>query len=158
MIIGDPFKFAIQFDSVNEWNSDNFWRNGAFSLYINGVRLPDLLDVIELRVTLACYVKLEKITTVSGNEKLSAEHIYKTTNSYLFGDGLNYIEGVYDLTCTAMSDVGCHAYWLGRSDSEIFVWSSNDGKRIESVSLPGGTFHAVASKLRRVLEMDLGWL
>lgn len=149
MIIGDPFKFAIQFDSVSEWNSDDFWRNGIFSIYINGLRLPERLDVIELRVTLACYIKLESIVAMSGNENLSAEYIYRTTNSYLFGDGSDYIEGVYDLTCTAMSDMGCHAYWVGRLDSEIFVWSSNYGESIESFSLPRGTFYTVASKLKK---------
>ena len=74
------------------------------------------------------------------------------------GGGLNYIDGVYNLTSTSMSDMGCHAYWMGCVDSEIFVWSMNNGESIESLSLPDGTLYAVASSLKKILEQDLGWL
>ncbi|WP_225774690.1 Imm42 family immunity protein [Pseudomonas sp. Marseille-Q5115] len=157
MIVGDPFNFAVQFDMVEQWNSDEFWRNGIFSLYINGVRLPNILDVTELRASLACYIKLEDIVASNGLEGIAAEYIYEKTNSYLFGDGTDYIDGVYDLTCTMMADAGCHAYWIGCAESEIFVWSLNGGENIESASLPSGTFYLVASELKKILEDDLKW-
>ncbi|WP_368669372.1 Imm42 family immunity protein [Histophilus somni] len=35
MIIGDPFKFAIGFNLIKEWNEDSTpWINGIYDIYI----------------------------------------------------------------------------------------------------------------------------
>ncbi|AFU19461.1 Imm42 family immunity protein [Actinobacillus suis] len=36
MIFGNPDKFAIHCDIVEEWNDDSFWYNGIYDIYIQG--------------------------------------------------------------------------------------------------------------------------
>ena len=43
MIIGDPYKFAIMFDRVKEWNDSKSGDNGFFSFCIDGKMFPDIV-------------------------------------------------------------------------------------------------------------------
>jgi hypothetical protein len=40
MIFGNPFKFAVQVDLVHAWSTSTY-KNGSFSIYLNGLRLGD---------------------------------------------------------------------------------------------------------------------
>ena len=44
MIIGDPYKFAVMFDRVNNWNPSLSDYNGFFALCIDGRLFPDEIE------------------------------------------------------------------------------------------------------------------
>ena len=44
MIIGDPYKFAVMFDRVNNWNPSLTDHNGFFALCIDGRLFPDEIE------------------------------------------------------------------------------------------------------------------
>lgn len=44
MIIGDPYKFAVMFDRVTDWNASLADNNGFFALCIDGKLFPDVIE------------------------------------------------------------------------------------------------------------------
>jgi len=55
MIYGDPFNFALQFDVVETWNTPgDIWKM-FFSLYVNGNKLFDVVDIFELTTTFSLF-------------------------------------------------------------------------------------------------------
>ncbi|WET39805.1 immunity 42 family protein [Citrobacter enshiensis] len=149
MIYGDPFIFAFQFDVVESWNTPgDIWRNGMFSLYIEGNKLFDVVDVFELTTTFSFYSKAT-ITDLSVNDlSIDAIALYKNARNYFIGDGEVLIDGLFDLTCTAMGDNGCYLYFLKTSNGDRLVWSTDCGRKVKEAILPRGTVHSVINQLR----------
>lgn len=148
MIVGDPFYFALQFDVIDNWNSpDDSWRNGIFSLYINGEKIFGIVDVFELRTILSFYSKAPVDELCVSNTQLDGVAIYRNASEYFWGDGVELEKGLFDLTATAMSDNGCFVYFIKTSVGDRLVWSV-DGLEVKEVYLEIGTISAVIKKLR----------
>lgn len=139
MIVGDPFFFALQFDVVESWNSnDGFWKNGVFSLYINGERVFGVLDVFELRTILSFYSKVPVDDLRVNDLVVSGKDIYENADSYFLGDGTVLMDGVLDLTCTPMGDSDCHLYFVRTRARDRLVWSVDGGVNINEFFLEAG--------------------
>jgi len=148
MIYGDPFYFSLQFDIVEVWNSpDDIWKNGIFSLYIDGKRLFDIVDAFELKTTFSFYSKSPIKDLRINDLDISPFDLYKNAESYFTGDSDVHIDGLFDMTCTAMGDNGCYLYFIKTSFNDRLVWSIDDGKNINETLLPSGTILDVVNKL-----------
>ncbi|WP_288821596.1 immunity 42 family protein [uncultured Leclercia sp.] len=148
MIYGDPFLFALQFDVVESWSTpDSIWKNGLFSLYVEGNKLFDIVDVFELTTTFGFYSNAP-IKDLSVNDlAIDAIALYKNARDYFIGDGELLIDGLFDMTCTAMGDNGCYLYFIKTSNNDRLIWSSDRGENINETMLPPGTIHCVINKL-----------
>lgn len=149
MIYGDPFLFALQFDVVDAWNTPgDTWKNGLFSLYIDGQRLFGNIDPIELKTTFAFYsnAPLDKICV--NDSSIDANHLYQNAESYFTGDGTELIDGLFDMTCTAMGDNACYLYFMKKSEGDFLIWSIDDGRNVSEKILPQNTVSEVLSLLQ----------
>ncbi|AJF74786.1 hypothetical protein TE10_23275 [Raoultella ornithinolytica] len=148
MIYGDPFCFALQFDVVEAWNiPKDVWKNGVFSLYVEGNKLFDVVDVFELTTTFSFYSKAP-INALNVNDvSVDAIALYQNAWDYFIGDSEELIDGLFDMTCTAMGDNGCYLYFLKTSNGDRLVWSIDRGKKINETMLPSGTIQCVIDKL-----------
>ncbi|HEJ9031772.1 TPA: immunity 42 family protein [Serratia marcescens] len=149
MIYGDPFYFSLQFDVVEAWNAPgDVWRNGLFSLYVNGDKIFDVVDVFELMTTFSFYSKSPVDDLVVNDVNIDATDLYKNARDYFIGDGESLISGLFDMTCTAMGDNGCYLYFIKTSSGDRLVWSADRGVKINEVMLPSGTILDVINKMR----------
>lgn len=131
MIYGDPFYFALQFDVVNAWNTaGDIWKNGLFSLYINGGKVFDIVDVFELKTTFSFYSKAPIDDLNVNDSGVEAVVLYKNARDYFIGDGEMLIDGLFDMTCTAMGDNGCYLYFIKTSNGDRLVWSTDRGEKL----------------------------
>jgi hypothetical protein len=107
MIIGEPTYLALHFDVVEEWNlPGNTWRNGVFSLCLGGEATFCASDVVELKTTIGFYSKAGILDLPISDIKIDAVDLYRNAESYFAGDGERLIDGLFDMTCTAMGDKG----------------------------------------------------
>ncbi|CNC59748.1 Uncharacterised protein [Yersinia intermedia] len=149
MIYGDPFYFAIQFDVVESWNDpDDIWDNGLFSLYVEGRKLFDIVDVFELKTTFSFYANAPISELCINDLKLGAVNLYKNAENYFTGDSNELIDGLFDMTCTAMGDNGCYLYFIKTTAGDRLVWSIENGEKINETILPPGTIQSVIDKVR----------
>lgn len=85
MIVGDPFYFALQFDTVGAWNSSrDIWKNGLFYLYIDGSRVFDVVDVLELKTTVGFYRNLPIENSLVNNTNIDNESLYRSADFIFF--------------------------------------------------------------------------
>lgn len=153
MIIGNPYNFAIQFDVVEAWNTPgDLWRNGVFRMYLNGVSVFDVLDVVELRTTIGFYSKLPLELLTPGEHLGSAHAVYTESNEYFVGDEDCLSSAICNLTCTAMGDRECYVYYEAGLDSDRFIWSVDEGLTVNDVLLPAGSLEKV---VREISEINL---
>lgn len=149
MIVGDPFCFALQFDTVESWNSsDGFWNNGIFSLYINGERVFSTVDVFELRTAFSFYSKAPVEDLCVSDAQVDGATLYRSANDYFCGESTELIQGLFDLTATAMGDNGCFLYFIKTSLGDRLVWSVDGGECVREVQLEPGSVLSVIKKLR----------
>lgn len=73
MIFGDPYKFAIHCDIVNEWNADHFWVNGIYNIFIDGHYISQKINASELKFALANFS--EEILLSLGSVFIQDENI-----------------------------------------------------------------------------------
>ncbi|MGC6390117.1 immunity 42 family protein [Ewingella sp. S1.OA.A_B6] len=149
MIYGDPFYFALQFDVVESWSPpDGMWKNGLFSLYVDGKKLFDVIDVFELKTTFGFYLKAP-IGDLNVNDlNIDSIALYENARDYFIGDGEELIDGLFDMTCTPMEDNGCYLYFIKTSFGDRLVWSADNGVKINEIKLPSGTIYNVINELR----------
>lgn len=151
MILGDPYAFAVQFDVVESWNiPGDSWKNGVFILYVDGQRIFDCLDVVELKTTLGFYSGLPLESLGYGEVESDFVALYREAESYFTGDGESLSEGLCSLTCTAMEDRGCYVYFQRCTEGDRFVWSINGGANISEAIFPSGTLKSVMDRLSAV--------
>ncbi|MBD2784147.1 immunity 42 family protein [Xenorhabdus sp. DI] len=148
MIYGDPFSFALQFDVVETWTiPENTWKNGLFFFYLDGKKLFDCLDVCELRTTFGFYSCMRIDELISNDIHIDAVSLYRSAESYFTGEGESLIDGLFDMTCTAMEDNGCYVYFMKSSQNDRFVWSIDNGETIHETLLQPGIVSSVVNKL-----------
>ena len=59
MIIGEPYRFAIIFDRVDEWNDrESSLNNGVLFISVNGMLFPNILSTATLSVDINNLVKM----------------------------------------------------------------------------------------------------
>lgn len=150
MIYGDPFYFSLQFDVVDNWNiPDDIWKNGIFSLYVEGNKIFDVVDVFELTTTFSFYSNAP-VDKLSINDLcVDAASLYKNAREYFVGDGEVLIDGLFDMTCTAMGDNDCYLYFLKTSFGDRLVWSLRGQDIVQETILPSGTISGVINQLRK---------
>ena len=150
MIYGDPFTFALQFDVVDSWNAPgDIWKNGMFAIYIDGKRIFSVVDVFELATTLSFYSKSNIEELKENNTLSSASEVFKNAQEYFLGDEEVLIDGLLDLTCTAMEDNCCYLYFLKTSNGDRLVWRSENGGEINNITLPKGNVLNVINHLEQ---------
>ncbi|EPL6454720.1 immunity 42 family protein [Providencia rettgeri] len=148
MICGDPFFFAIQFDVVKPWCVQNdIWVNGVFTLYIEGDKLFDIVDVFELKTILSFYTNSPVNKLCTNDINIDAVKLYKNAENYFTGDGEDLIDGLFYLTCTAMEDNGIYLYFIKTSAADRLVWSKDNGSNVHETILPSGTISDVINQL-----------
>jgi len=149
MIFGDPFCFALQFDVVECWNEPgDIWKNGLFTLYVEGKKLFDTVDAFELRTTLSFYSKAPISDLFINDLDILPDELYKNAKDYFLGDGEELIDGLFDMTCVPMEDHRCYLYFIRTSVGDRLVWSTDTSDSINETVLPSGTILNVINKLR----------
>ncbi|WP_454669940.1 Imm42 family immunity protein [Achromobacter kerstersii] len=148
MIVGDPFNFSLQFDVVDNWNlSDDSWRNGVFALYINGERVFSVVDVFELRAIISFYSNAPIEELRVNDTQIDSSELYKVASEYFWGDGSELLDGLFDLTATAMIDSACFLYFIKTSVGDRLVWKVGS-ERVKELYLEVGTVLDVIKRLR----------
>lgn len=149
MIYGDPFCFALQFDVVECWNvPGDIWKNGLFTLYIEGEKLFDSVDAFELRTTFSFYSKAPVNELFINDLDISGDELYKNAKDYFLGDGEELIDGLFDMTCVPMEDNRCYLYFIKTSAGDRLIWSTDTGDSINETVLPVGTILKVINELQ----------
>lgn len=57
MIIGNPYKFAVCVQKINEWNSDNSGTNGVFLFFIDGFIIPAEIENVDIEREIDILIK-----------------------------------------------------------------------------------------------------
>ncbi len=91
MFFGDPYKFAIQCDVINEWNDDCFWINGIFNIYIDGVPILGEVYTSELKFTLANFTE-EVLFSMKSIEFSEFNHFNEIVDNIAFNIGSSEME------------------------------------------------------------------
>lgn len=150
MIYGDPFTFALQFDVVDSWNAPgDIWKNGMIAIYIDGKRIFSIVDVFELATTLSFYSKSKVEELKENNTLSSASEVFINAQENFQGDEEVFIDGLLDLTCTAMEDNGCYLYFLKTNNGDRLVWRSESAGDINDITLPKGNVLKVFNQLKQ---------
>ena len=125
MIIGDPYKFAVIFDIVNDWNLTLDDNNGSFSLCVDGKLFPkriinaviktSLRDVLDTLKNIPEDEALFSVNTESAFETLYNRVFpsdYETDNDYR-----------YLLSPYALTDEGCFLFAV-KNNGRIYIMGS----------------------------------
>ena len=75
--------------------------------------------------------------------------LYQNAESYFTGDGTELIDGLFDMTCTAMEDNECYLYFMKKSEGDLLIWSLDGGINVSEKILPENTVSNVVSLLQR---------
>lgn len=110
MIIGDPYKFAVLFDRIADWNDSLTDNNGLFALCIDGKLFPD--KVINVVIPASIVDIKESLINIPVNEMIydmDIENSFKALYEFVYPDIDNYENNVYDyryeLATTDLTDV-----------------------------------------------------
>ncbi|WGO82524.1 immunity 42 family protein [Arsenophonus apicola] len=153
MIYGDSFSFALQFDVVEIWSSpNNIWKNGLFFFYLDGIKLFDSVDIVELKTTMSFYSHMRIDELASNDINIDSIGLYRNAESYFTDDGEVLIDGLFDMTCTAMEDNGCYVYFIKSTCNDRFIWSKDNGETVHETLLQPGI---VASVIDQLSDDDL---
>ncbi|RAT09654.1 MULTISPECIES: immunity 42 family protein [Lonsdalea] len=150
MIYGDPFVFALQFDVVEAWNiPGDTWKNGVFSLYVDGERLFNTIEVVELKTAFNFYSNAPLDELCVNDLIIDADSLYRNAENYFTGDGTELIDGLFDMTCTAMEDNACYIYFIKTTEGDRLVWSIDNGEHVIEKILPKNTIKEVINQLQQ---------
>lgn len=120
MMLGNPYKFSIIIDTINEWNIDGAFCNGVLLFCVDGNFFPK--EVIT--ATLKCEVKLlkENLTNLTIDEEL-----YNMQKDEAF-------VRIYNITYPSDTDIDNNYSFdispQSFSDSDCFVFAISNGKQV----------------------------
>lgn len=147
MIYGDPFSFAIQFDRVEAWNLDkDIWENGIFGFYVNGQNLMERVEVVELKTTMGFYSDIPRLHSKLA-DVVRGPALYQNAHQYFYGNSEQIIDGVMNLTCIAMADMGCYVYCREEAIGDHVIWSVDSGRTVHETTLPPGIVRSILDKI-----------
>ncbi|GHT94856.1 hypothetical protein AGMMS49545_16810 [Betaproteobacteria bacterium] len=164
MIFGDPDKFAILFDIVEEWNDDlSLWKNGVFFIYVDGIIIPSTLNTFELRTTLAVFNTLEADMFYGNKIYLPKNDLIEMIRGYSVGcdepfDKNYFIEllnkrVIWEISGCELEDQKYFVFVIKDSISESIVWSDPQAGFHEK-TLPIGTVGYIAKNIQDFLAAN----
>jgi hypothetical protein len=164
MIFGNPDKFAILFDIVEEWNDDPcIWINGVFFIYVDGIIIPPTLDTFELRTTLAVFNTIEADMFYGNEIQLPKNDLIKIIRSYSVGcdehfDKNYFIEllnkrVIWEISGSTLEDQKYLIFVIKDSVSESILWSDPQAGFHEK-TLPIGTVGSIAKNIQNFLAVN----
>ena len=112
MIIGDPYKFAILSEVINEWNIDDTFCNGVLLFCVNG----DIYPKEVVTATLRCEIeylkqKLRNITTDKRLYILPPQQAFAEIYGITFPEDMDSDnEDCFDITPASLSDHNCFVF------------------------------------------------
>jgi hypothetical protein len=122
MIIGDPYKFAIIIQTINEWNLDDTFSNGILMLSVNGEYYPK--DVINATLKYEVNPFKAKLQNIVADDRIfkldrtkAFEEMYNETHPHDLD-----IDNDYRFVISPQSCLDNHYY--------IFAVNSGDQVRI----------------------------
>ena len=132
MIIGNPYEFALEFDTVAAWNDcGGGFDNGVMHVYVNGENIFKGLGVLNhtLGTELPCFQGFSELDF----SKTASDNFLNTSNVFLkemFLDGilqlgLDYSVGVIPISITAFEDKGAFLCFINTSKVERIVWTTD---------------------------------
>lgn len=116
-------------------------------MYLKGNRLFGVVDSFELRTILSFYSNVPISDLIVNDVCISSIDLYKNAENYFTGDSDDHIDGLFDMSCTAMGDNGYYLYFIKMSIGDRLVWSINDGVEIKETILPSGSILEVIHDL-----------
>ncbi|MCX5615232.1 Imm42 family immunity protein [Bombella saccharophila] len=156
MLYGDPYKIALQFDAVKEWNMEGCsWVNGLFSVYIGGEPFLCNTENTTLNIFFFWYARLIERESFGNNKSIKTRTIdyynrlYKKIYDSIYVDDIlndDEISGFFDISSPSLSDFGKNIYVsLGEDDVILY----GDGDKGRSSILPGGTLLSLFNDMNK---------
>lgn len=148
MIFGNPDRFSLSWDLVNEWDTQQpRFYEGLLFVYVNGRVIPwENLGSVDIWRNLGEFnraLKMHEIQKISdiffGDDLL----VYERLLNYTFNDDLSNWE--YRADSEAISDHGIFIFLVKRPDEEV-IYVGIGGEFLTSVVLKLGEFAAVVEK------------
>ena len=137
-MIGNPYKFSIIIDTINEWNIDESFCNGILLFCVNGNLFPNEI----FTATLKCEVPIlkEKLKNLSVDKKL-----YDLPKDKAFAE-------IYNITYPSDWDMGNDYRFditpSSLSDRDYFIFAISNGKKVR----------IMASKMNYIIEEVLNMI
>lgn len=125
MVVGNPYKFAILYEKVTEWNIDDTFCNGILFYFLNGVMFPRQLTT----ATLSCEIlrlreklKEPQIINCELFDMSKEEAFAAIYNSTLSGDIIDCYNH-FDITPSSFSDQDCYIFAVSNGE-QVRVFAS----------------------------------
>lgn len=112
MVVGNPYKFAILYEKVTEWNIDDTFCNGILFYFLNGVMFPRQLTTATLSCEISRLQEKLKAPQIVNCElfSMSKEEAFTAIyNATLSGDIMDCINH-FDITPSSFSDQDCYIF------------------------------------------------
>ena len=163
MIIGDPYKFAILSEVINEWNIDDTFCNGVLLFCVNG----DIYPKEVVTATLRCEIeylkqKLRNITTDKRLYILPPQQAFAEIYGITFPEDMDSDNGdCFDITPASLSDHNCFVFAVCDGvnirilASELAYERENSRHRLENIII-SETFLTVG-ELREIIAVLEGF-
>ncbi len=123
MIIGDPYKFAILFDRVKNWNVSLSDNNGFFGVCIDGQMFPNM--VINAIIPVSLFEIKNSLSCVPVNEEiynLETSKAFKALYNLVYPDGDDYNDYRYELATSDLTDNNSLIFAVGGKEKlKIFA-------------------------------------
>lgn len=132
MILGDPYKFAIDIKIIKEWNMDEAFGNGVLLFFVDGNIFPKEILTATLNSEInPLKEKLKNITTNNEIFKMEKEAAFKKIYNMTFLEDVD-LDNDYQFDITPLSF----------PENNCYIFAVSDGARIR----------ILASKLKYIRE------
>ncbi|MBI0329327.1 immunity 42 family protein [Burkholderia plantarii] len=150
MLIGDPRKFAIWFDSVESWSDERF-RNGCFSYFIGGEIIFSTRSTIDVDINglrnFSCLknsIENELLFNLSACQ--AYDRLYEITFPSIESGNVNDFS--YYVTTESLSDDGYSVFLVEFESKAKLIFGRAEGVgNIGEFFLDRGEFQLVVSKV-----------
>ena len=163
MIIGDPYKFAILSEVINEWNIDDTFCNGVLLFCVNG----DIYPKEVVTATLRCEIeylkqKLRNITTDKRLYILPPQQAFAEIYGITFPEDMDSDnEDCFDITPASLSDHNCFVFAVCDGvnirilASELAYERENSRHRLENIII--SEIFLTVGELREIIAVLEGF-
>ena len=163
MIIGDPYKFAILSEVINEWNIDDTFCNGVLLFCVNG----DIYPKEVVTATLRCEIeylkqKLRNITTDKRLYILPPQQAFAEIYGITFPEDMDSDNGdCFDITPASLSDHNCFVFAVCDGvnirilASELAYERENSRHRLENIII--SEIFLTVGELREIIAVLEGF-
>lgn len=126
MLIGDPYKFSIFVQKIQDWNLDEAFCNGILFFSIDGMLFPKKIVTVSLK----CEVPLleERLRNITENDELyfmSKKDAYLKIYNLVFPEDYKVDNDYkYDITPQSLADNNCYVFAI-RNDENVRIIAAN---------------------------------